>query len=66
VWYLEARWAGGFLSHHTHELRQDECNGANLEHRLAVDVIFSGIMKSNAWRFAREEEGRRRTKGRDA
>jgi hypothetical protein len=66
VLYLDARRAGGFLSRHTHALRQEEFNGVILEHRMAVDEIFSGVLKSNAWRFAREEEDHRRTEKRDA
>jgi hypothetical protein len=35
-------------------------------HRLAVDEIFSGVLKSNAWRFAQEKEDRRLAAKRDA
>jgi hypothetical protein len=63
---LEARRAGRFLSRHTHELREEEFKGVVLEHRLAVDEIFSLALDNHARRFEREEEARQLAEWREA
>jgi hypothetical protein len=66
VLHLEARRSGGFLSRHTHELRESEFNGVVLEHRLAADEIFTGALDNHARRIAREEDDRRQDEWREA